>query len=183
MVNSIYNFDFELFDLDQPVKTDKCYEIKPKNLLYLQLNNVLIKSSGENSMDVFLDEDSKNFMLKFDEECIQKIVNNSSEWFGREMSKDDVENSFIPSLKFKSTYIQPFMKLYLNSIQIFDQNKNNIDFDKLNPNETIRTVLKCDNIQCWRTKMNCHWSIIQIQQNINYNIEESYMFNDNIGLP
>ena len=47
------------------------------------------------------DSNDKTFInwIENIEETLQKIYENSSEWFENELSKDDIENSFLPCIK------------------------------------------------------------------------------------
>jgi hypothetical protein len=99
-------------------------------------------------------EDFIRWMENLENYCQQYIYKNREKWFDGEMELHDIENYFTSPLKvFKSGkyyIIRTNVTTVLGKpvLKIYDENENELDYDSINENTHIMTILEIQGIKC-----------------------------------
>jgi len=162
-------FDFSKFRLLPPKTAShgsflaKCqYQDKP---LYIQTPATRLKtklnlnSKKTHYADFLFSNDNDEFIQwleRLEEESVNQLFENRTEWFETDLERVDIENSFTSPLKtFKSAqsfvvraHIHTINPLGKPSLKIYDEHENEIDPETLTEKHQIVTILEIQGIKC-----------------------------------
>jgi hypothetical protein len=99
-------------------------------------------------------EDFIRWMENLETYSQQYIFKNREKWFDGEMEMHDIENYFTSPLKVFKSGKYYIVRTSINavlgkpSLKIYDENENEVEFDSINDNTNIMTILEIQGIKC-----------------------------------
>ena len=121
--------------------------------------NGFVTTGKKTYIDLMFSRDDE-YMLEWIENLEERlqdlIYENSSDWFENELSKSDIEDSFLPSLKpYKSGkyYLLRCFTTYninnitSNNLKIYDEDNNDLSVEDIKENSNIITILQVNDIK------------------------------------
>jgi len=164
----IPDFSFENIKLNTPSSNGSSYfigfSIDKENPLYIQPPKCIVKQialSSKNAKrmncDLQFQKENDNFITWMDlcEKYVQdKIFENKSKWFESQLSIEDIQSSFIPTLKpYKGGKFYLIRTALPNqngvcSINVYDEDENNISIDMIKEGCQIMTIMEIMGVKC-----------------------------------
>ena len=163
------DFNYSNIELSQPkgVQGGNSYTTKitfrNEPLLFqttkCKTRNGFVVNGRKSYLDLMFDSNDKTFInwIENIEETLQKkIYENSSEWFENELSKDDIENSFLPCIKpYKSGqwYLlrcnTPILtgNLTQNSLKIYNEENEDLEMNDITSENELITIIQVSDIK------------------------------------
>jgi len=131
----------------------------------------LTKTGKRYYCDLMFNNDEEEFVQwveKLEALCRSVIYQNKDEWFESDMTDEDIENYFTPSLKiFKSGkfYIARTnitLVMGKTSVKVYDENGVEFDMDTIVENTKMMTVLEVQGIRCSTRSFNIDFELKQV---------------------
>ena len=119
------------------------------------------------------DEYMLEWIEKLETQLQELIFENSSDWFENELSKDDIEDSFLPSLKpYKSGkyYLLRCFTTYninnisSNNLKIYDEENNDLTVSDIKEDDTVITILQVNDIKFTSKNFQIDFLVKQVMQ-------------------
>lgn len=160
-------FNFNQLDLEEPkgvqggshvakikvekddfyIKTDRCIS-----------RNGIITNGRKRYIDLMFSSNDDSFVEwveKLEESIQKKIYEKSGEWFENELNPDDIENSFLASLKpFRSgkfyllrCNLSPVSNLTTTGIKIYDDEGNDLSVEDVEENKKLICIININEIR------------------------------------
>ena len=194
-------FNFNLLDLEDPkgvqggshvakIKLDKDeFFIKTGKCIS---RNGIVTNGRKQYIDLMFSSSDNTFVEwveKLEESLQKKIYEKSSEWFENELNPDDIENSFLASLKpFRSgkfyllrCNLSPISQLTPTSgIKIYDEEGNDLNVDDVKENKKMICIININVIRFSSKNFQVDYYIKQIMilNDVNINNEKLLLLGD-----
>ena len=187
-------FNFNLLDLEDPkgvqggshvakikldkddffIKTDKCIS-----------RNGIVTNGRKRYIDLMFPSSDNTFVEwieKLEESLQKKIYEKSGEWFENELNPDDIENSFLASLKpFRSgkfyllrCNLSPISQLTTNGVKIYDEEGKDLNPDDVKENKKMICIININEIRFSSKNFQIDYYVKQIMvlNDVNINNEK-----------
>lgn len=107
-------------------------------------------------------------MVELDDKLLRASVENSKSWFGKQKSKDTLEDNYRRLIKtHPENRYPPVMKVKIPMINgqvscmIFDENKNPVSIDYLVKGTTVKLILEMDRVWFMNNTFGVTWRALQ----------------------
>lgn len=198
-INTYNKYNFDNLKLQQPKKIEDVYV---SNVI---VNNTLSDISEENGttengkamnvvvqtsklklskvskkLGLVLTEQMENLFNDFDNKIISLISENSEDFFQDKLNIEESEEIYKHS--FKQSRKESKILLNLNkNLTIYNKNKDNLEYDSLNVNDTVICLLKCKKIIFYKNYCEPIWEVFQIKFKEQELIARTYLFIEDIN--
>ncbi len=94
------------------------------------------------------------WLEKIEQETIQQLFQNRTEWFETDLEMSDIENSFTSPLKSFKSGKSHVVRVHLHSplgkstLKIYDENENEIEAESLTENQKVVSILEFQGVKC-----------------------------------
>ena len=194
-------FNFTLLDLDDPkgvqggshvtkikvdkedfyIKTDRCIS-----------RNGIVTNGRKRYIDLMFSSTDNTFVEwieKLEEALQKKIYEKSGEWFENELSRDDIENSFLASLKpFRSgkfyllrCNLSPISQLSGSGVKVYDEDGKDLSPDDVKEGKKMICIININEIRFSSKNFQIDYYVKQIMvlNDVNINNEKLLLLGSN----
>lgn len=111
-----------------------------------------------------------------------KIYENREKWFETSLEKEDIENSFTPSIKNNKNQIfllktnVPTTIGSLCNLKVYNENQEEIDIETIDKNTNVMTILEIQGVKCSQSNFQVEIEIKQMMAVNPTNVFERFLF-------
>ena len=162
------------------IKTDRCIS-----------RNGIVTNGRKRYIDVMFSSSDNTFVEwveKLEESLQKKIYEKSGEWFENELNQDDIENSFLASLKpFRSgkfyllrCNLTPISELTGSGVKIYDEEGKDLNADDVKENKKMICIININEIRFSSKNFQIDYFVKQIMilNDVNINNEKLLLLGD-----
>lgn len=144
-------------------------------------NTVIMTKLNNNDLSMY------DCLLNIDQKNISETFKNSSEWFGKELTSEIIQEMYKSNIKAFSKDKDPTLNFKLpiikNNIEctIYDQQRNYLTIDAIQPDVDVILIIHIKGLKFLKQHYYCEYYISQIKvcnDNLNYHVLQNYMMED-----
>ena len=129
-----------------------------KRKVFIQLNGVKISDiSDEITLDL-VSESNIEKVNAVDSNNVEAAQENSTEWFGKELSEAVIRGAYTPSVVEGQVTCDR-----IDATKVFDSQQESVDFETVQPDKTCDVILEFSGLWFAKKTFACTWNLVQVR--------------------